>query len=815
MPPGAERRAMALRTRLLAPIVALVVIAGAGLGAMEDVLARRQTDLLVNRYGASVLEGIARRVQERRRAKEIFVQLLADQKGLAEAVRDRDKVGAAQVLLDLKVKLGLQFVTVFGEGGGELIGLGVGGGSEAAVLVRGALAGLTQSAASVTGEGLAVFAAVPIKGHRNGVSSAVVGALVVGTVLDGNALKEVGDRAAVELAVFRDGSLINGTAGMKPAIVRLLRAASVTPQALPRLNRALARLDIQASARTLGDDGLLLALVPTGDLVAASRQRALTSLAGILVLVVLLIVAGLLLARDISRPLESMLAATRNIVAGDYHLRIPPGRVREMNDLADAVNHMAQQLEGQIAELARQASHDALTKLPNRALFMDRVDHALARARRRQESVAVMFVDLDNFKVVNDSLGHHIGDRLLVATALRFRACVRTEDTVARLGGDEFAVLLERIATVTDATRVAERIAEQLRAPFVVDGHEVFATASVGIAFSQPEDGQAERLMREADLAMYRAKTTGKSHYSVFDESMGARALRRLELEGDLRRGLERGEFTVHYQPVVDLASGRIGEVEALVRWRHPAFGLMTPGEFIPLAEETGLILPLGRWVLAEACRQVRAWQARHPDDPPLVVSVNLSPRQVQHAGLVDEIAQALHETGLDPRSLKVEITENVLMDDGEKTTGVLQRLRALGVRIAIDDFGTGYSSLSYLKRFQVDAVKIDRSFIEKLDRDPEDTAIVQAMVSLARALNLAVACEGVETAEQLTRLQTMGCDQGQGFYFARPTTGAEIGTLLEGLPAEPPVRGGWRGAVAHSARWPVATQPSVAGGNG
>jgi EAL domain-containing protein (putative c-di-GMP-specific phosphodiesterase class I) len=307
----------------------------------------------------------------------------------------------------------------------------------------------------------------------------------------------------------------------------------------------------------------------------------------------------------------------------------------------------------------------------------------------------------------------------------------------------------------------------------------VFVSASIGIALSTPEEGQPERLMREADLAMYRAKTTGKAQYAVFDDSLGAGVLRRLEMENDLRRALERGEFRLHYQPVVCLDSGRIGEVEALVRWEHPVLGLIPPEEFIALAEETGLILPLGRWVLEEACRQAKAWQTDHAQEPPLMVSVNLSPKQVQHATLVDEIAAVLRQTGLDPRCLKVEITENVLMHDAASAEANLQGLRALGVQVAIDDFGTGYSSLAYLKRFHVDAVKIGRTFIERLGRDPEDTAIVQAIITLAKALNLVVAGEGVETAEQLARLRLLGCDQAQGYYFARPGTGMEIGVLL------------------------------------
>jgi diguanylate cyclase (GGDEF)-like protein/PAS domain S-box-containing protein len=420
-------------------------------------------------------------------------------------------------------------------------------------------------------------------------------------------------------------------------------------------------------------------------------------------------------------------------------------------------------------QLAHQAFHDGLTGLPNRVLFMDRLTHALARAARSRSSVAVLFLDLDRFKVINDSLGHDVGDQVLIAVAQHLSGTIRVGDTVARLGGDEFTVLLEDIADPADARAVAERIMSGLQTPFALAGHEVCITTSIGIAVSANGLTPAEDLVRDADAAMYRGKSTGKARYELYDSTMHARALERLQLEAELRHGIERGELRVHYQPKVELATGRIAGVEALVRWQHPDRGLIAPAHFVPLAEETGLILPMGRWVLAEACRQGVIWQERYPERPPLTVSVNLSVRQFQHPSLVDDVARVLRQTGLEPGRLVLEITEGIVMEAAEASSAALLRLKELGVKLAIDDFGTGYSSLSYLKRFPVDMLKIDRSFIDGLGRDPGDAAIVHAVTGLAHTLGLQVTAEGIETAEQLVHLQMAGCDLGQGYYFSRP----------------------------------------------
>jgi diguanylate cyclase (GGDEF)-like protein/PAS domain S-box-containing protein len=418
-------------------------------------------------------------------------------------------------------------------------------------------------------------------------------------------------------------------------------------------------------------------------------------------------------------------------------------------------------------ELRRQALHDTLTGLPNRTLFMDRLEQALAGQARRAGAVAILFLDLDRFKVINDSLGHAAGDQLLVSVATRLKNCIRAEDTVARMGGDEFAVLVQGVARADHAVRVAKKLLAVLERPCRVSGHDVVAGASIGIVTSTPAHSGAD-LLREADIALYRAKAAGRGRCELFDATMAARALERLHLEAELRQGLERGEFEVYYQPKIDLASGKLAGMEALVRWRHPSRGLVAPDAFIPLAEETGLICPLGQWVLEEACRQTRRWNERGLD-PRCEVSVNLSARQFAQPALVDDVARALRETGVNPGDIQLEITESTAMGDAPATVETLRRLKALGVQLALDDFGTGYSSLAYLRRFPIDVLKIDRAFVASLLSSSEDASIIDAVVSLGHALKLSVVGEGVETESEARELVALGCDLGQGYFFARP----------------------------------------------
>ncbi len=439
------------------------------------------------------------------------------------------------------------------------------------------------------------------------------------------------------------------------------------------------------------------------------------------------------------------------------------------------------QLHKQSEAFMHQAFHDPLTGLPNRALFLDRLAHALARAAGHQQAIAILFLDLDRFKLINDSLGHEMGDQLLVAVAKRLQACLRPEDTVARLGGDEFTILVEDITQVADATSIADRIKELLQAPFLLAGHEVVITTSIGIALSGAGFGRHTpgELLRDADSAMYKAKYRGKAHHQISNGETNNHILDRLQLETDLYQAIEKREFRVYYQPQVEVMTGRIIGLEALVRWNHPTRGLLLPNEFIPLAEETKLILPIGYQVLEEACWQARTWQEQYPHHHSLSVSVNLSARQFQDPQLVEKVAQVLERTTLEASSLQLEITESVLMEDIPSAIAKLQHLRALEVQIAIDDFGTGYSSLNYLKHFPADFLKIDKSFIAGVAEDPGDIAIVRAVTTLAQTLGIQVVAEGVETAEQLAQLQALECDGGQGFLFSPPRPNEAIAAML------------------------------------
>ena len=435
------------------------------------------------------------------------------------------------------------------------------------------------------------------------------------------------------------------------------------------------------------------------------------------------------------------------------------------------------------ATLEHQATHDPLTGLPNRALLLDRLEVSLARAERNGTGVAVLFLDLDHFKVVNDSLGHARGDQLLVAAAERLKEALRQGgDTVARFGGDEFVILCEDLKGVADARRIAERVGELLTAPFLLAQEDVFVTASTGIAFSQGGADAAD-LLRDADAAMYQAKERGRDRFEVFDARLRAEAVDRLSIESYLRKAVERRELRIHYQPKVDLRSGTIIGAEALLRWEHPDRGLLLPGEFIRVAEETGLIVPIGRWVLDQAVRQVQRWQAELPGSEPLYICVNLSRRQLGDPNLVEDVAQVLDDTGVDPGRIDLEITESVLMDDVELAHRALNQLHELGVKLVVDDFGTGYSSLSYLQRFPVDLLKVDRSFVAGLGVSKGDTAIVSAVLSLAHALGMDVIAEGVETADQLAELRRLGCDMAQGFYLARPQPAPAVAELLAAHP--------------------------------
>jgi diguanylate cyclase (GGDEF)-like protein/PAS domain S-box-containing protein len=442
-------------------------------------------------------------------------------------------------------------------------------------------------------------------------------------------------------------------------------------------------------------------------------------------------------------------------------------------------------------QLRHQAFHDSLTGLPNRALFEDRVRHGVAQSLRDRQPLAVLFVDLDDFKTVNDSLGHAAGDDLLCQVAKRLDACTRGSDTAARLGGDEFAVLVHTEGAAADtAVEVADRIHEALQRPFQIAGDEIFVHASIGIAMGHTGTS-AEDLLRNADTAMYAAKASGKGCSEIFRATMHMAAQKRFQLTGDLRRAVRDDQFTVHYQPLVDLKSKAVLGLEALVRWDHPTLGQIPPADFIPLAEETGLIIQIGRFVLEEACHQRRAWVDEHPEYDQLYVSVNLSTRQFKPAGqIVKDVRETTARAGVDPSMLVLEVTESILMGDRESITRDLQALRALGTRIAIDDFGTGYSALSYLREFPIDSVKMDRSFVSDLACGTGDAALVRSVLELGEALDMQIIAEGIEDVNQLTSLSDLRCSVGQGFYFAPPLEAADVSALLGTSKVSLPLRG-------------------------
>ena len=518
---------------------------------------------------------------------------------------------------------------------------------------------------------------------------------------------------------------------------------------------------------------------------------------------------SLFLSRRITSPLERLTAATQYIAEGKFDSPIDIRTNDEIADLAASLDHMRGSLlayhvqaEERTKELtdtnvkmreeidARKAVedklqydalHDVLTDLPNRALFMDRLTHTIVMAKRRKDYIyAVLFLDIDRFKVVNDSLGHVIGDQLLIAIGQRLLTCVRPGDTVARLGGDEYAVLLEDIRGLGNATFIADRISAALDTALVVGGNEVFVTGSIGIALSAADYDFPEQVLRDADTAMYQAKSSSHATYAVFEPGMHIHALERMHLETDLRKAIERKEFVVFYQPIISLTTNRLAGYEALIRWQHPERGLINPGDFMPMADETGAIVSIDRLVLREACRQMHEWHGRFPLDPPAFISVNLSNKQMVQPDLVDHVARILKETGMDPGSLKLEITENVIIEKPEETVTMLTRLKALGLRLYIDDFGTGYSSLSYLHRLPIDGLKIDRSFIWRMGENGENQEIIRTILLLARDMNIGVIAEGVETANQLAQIKALSCEYGQGYLFSRPVESSRAQALLE-----------------------------------
>ena len=454
---------------------------------------------------------------------------------------------------------------------------------------------------------------------------------------------------------------------------------------------------------------------------------------------------------------------------------------RVLKRTAQLREEMRQRQEAQ-EKLLHMALHDPLTDLPNRACFIKGLEKALKQTQEQADyCFAVLFLDCDRFKVINDSLGHFVGDQLLKAIGSRLASCLPVDSMLARLGADEFTILLDNIQDLQEVSHIAETLLQKLKLPFKLDRHEVFINASIGIVLAKGDYEKPEHLLRDADIAMYRAKAVGNGHYQVFDRQMHAEARERLQLETDLWRAVDNQEFVVHYQPIVALSTGKITGFEALVRWQHPKRGIVSPGEFIPCAEETGLIIPMGNWVLREATHVMSIWQKQY-GELALSINVNLSVKQFSQPNLIEEIDQIIRETGLDPRSLKLEITESAIMDNARSATDILQQLRKRKIELCIDDFGTGYSSLSYLHRFPMDILKIDRSFIMRLDTNGENTEIIRAIAILAHHLGMTVTAEGIETAQQLERVKALGCESAQGYFFSKPLDRKSAELLIASL---------------------------------
>jgi diguanylate cyclase (GGDEF)-like protein len=482
-------------------------------------------------------------------------------------------------------------------------------------------------------------------------------------------------------------------------------------------------------------------------------------------------VLSIIASRWIAAPVKRLAQSARALESGSFNEPIPVSGPSEIRALARGFMNMARS----VADLAQ---HDFLTHLPNRRLLHDRLTQSIAMARRRGTRLAVLFLDLDRFKHVNDSLGHQIGDKLLQSVAERLKACVRGSDTVSRQGGDEFVLLLSEIEHPQDAALSAQKMIDSLVAPHEIANHDLHVTVSIGLSI-YPDDGRdAETLVKNADTAMYHAKDRGRNNYQFFKAEMNARAVERQWIEGDLRRALLRQEFVLHYQPKMDLSTGRMTGAEALIRWIHPDRGLIQPTQFVPIAEDCGLIVPIGQWVLGEACGQARAWM--DAGLRPTAVSVNISALEFRDKDFLQNVHAVLEMTGLDPRYLELELTESVLMQHAESTASVLQALKDIGVRIAVDDFGTGYSSLSYLRQFPIDALKVDQSFVHEITGDPDGTPIVSAVISMGKGLKHRVIAEGVETQRQLAFLKALGCGEGQGYYFSRPVMPSQFAKLLE-----------------------------------
>ncbi|WP_416669540.1 bifunctional diguanylate cyclase/phosphodiesterase [Egbenema bharatensis] len=528
-----------------------------------------------------------------------------------------------------------------------------------------------------------------------------------------------------------------------------------------------------------GLDWLVVIVVPQSDFMAQINANTRTTILLSLLALSVAVGMGLLTARWFTYPILSMVGAADALSLGHWNQQVPDSHVNELDRLSDAFNRMAVQLHDSFTKLEYIANHDSLTGLLNRRTFCLKLQTAIAEQTPTSSSFAVFFLDLDYFKLINDSYGHVVGDQLLLAVAERLQACLHPTDVLARFGGDEFVVLVQNMSHRGDAVRIAQRMLDQIQHPFDLGGREAFVSVSIGIVLNQDGKAQAEDFLRDADIALYQAKASGKARYAVFDATMFTNTVERLQLETDLRRALEREELQVYYQPIVSTATQQLIGFEALARWHHPSQGMISPARFIPIAEETGLIHLLGWWVMRQACQQIYQWQQQFPEYASLSLSVNLSTQQLLQSDFLHQVEQVLQATSLNPAHLNLEITESGFIAHEDITREKLHQLEHIGIRMSIDDFGTGYSSLSYLYRLPVHTLKIDRSFIKRLDLPGKNFEIVEAIVVLAHKLGIKIVAEGVETVTQLNQLQAIGCEYAQGYLFSKPLPAHQIRQLL------------------------------------
>ena len=721
---------------------------------------------------------------------ELVTQLPPFRAQLAERRFSSDRTALNAVAETQRAQMGAAFAIVSRPDGGWLGSAKwvdeAGAGVNVVRDAQHAAAGGRPTGALVQDRGqLFLVVAVPVR-----VGTDILGALTAGYRLTDDIAGDLARLARCEVALVVSGQLVATSldqASRDDAALMLatMSAPGVKPDVLDVAGRQyIAGVFPLKPGIPGGDAGRLLVLsnwAATQQFIDTLRGRF--ALAAVIALA-LSLVGGVFLSRHLSRPLRDIASAATEIAAGNLSLQLPVRGTAEAATVARAFNAMSVSLRTARERLVHDAIHDHLTQLPNRALFKQRLERALARrARRKDYQFAVLFVDLDRFKHVNDSLGHTAGDRLLVMFAERLAAAVRADDvvsrmpgaaslpepTLARLGGDEFAVLLDGIREPLDAVRVAKRVQQMAELPLPLDGQDVFATASIGVAVATDAHRSGEDIIRDADLAMYRAKNAGAGGYSVFDAALHDLAVDRLRLETDLRRALERSEFRVWYQPIVSLADHQLVGVEALVRWQHPDRGLVPPGEFLEVADEIGLITQIDEWVLQQACRQAREWLRTGVFTAQSTISVNLSAKALAQETLVQNVFEILRVTGYAASGLRLEVTEGAAIKDPTRARLVLAELRRLGVRISLDDFGTGYSSLSYLQSLPLDTLKIDRSFVSGIGTDVDKGEIVKLIVGLGRTLDLEIVAEGTETAAQVEYLRELGCQFGQGYFFAKP----------------------------------------------